>query len=141
VASALTFEARRVPEREVTPRQPVVVERLAQLDAVASALRSDERRVGLRRTRRPDGGLVRAVVAWSKGSTLDAVLRECEVAPGDFVRNVRQLIDLVRQLSQVAPVAATREAAGLAVATLRRGVVGADDPAGLGSAPEGPLPS
>jgi hypothetical protein len=27
------------------------------------------------------------------------------------------------------------------VATLRRGVVGADDPAGMGSAPEGPSPS
>jgi ATP-dependent RNA helicase HelY len=97
--------------------------------------------VGLRRTRRPDGGLVRAVVAWSKGSTLDSVLRESDVAPGDFVRNVRQLIDLVRQLSQVAPDPATRDAARLAVATLRRGVVGADDPAGSGSAPGGASPS
>jgi ATP-dependent RNA helicase HelY len=119
----------------------VVVERLARLDALASGLRSDERRVGLRRTRRPDGGLVRAVMAWSKGSTLDSVLRETDVAPGDFVRNIRQLIDLVRQLSQVAPDPATRGAAELAVATLRRGVVGADDPVGVGSAPEGPTPS
>jgi superfamily II RNA helicase len=141
VASALTFEARRVPDRDVAPRQPVVVERLARLDALASALRADERRVGLRRTRRPDGGLVRAVMAWSKGSTLDSVLRETDVAPGDFVRNIRQLIDLVRQLSQVAPDPATRGAAELAVATLRRGVVGADDPVGVGSAPEGPTPS
>jgi ATP-dependent RNA helicase HelY len=63
------------------------------------------------------------------------------VAPGDFVRNVRQLIDLVRQLSQVAPDPATRDAARLAVATLRRGVVGADDPAVTGSAPGGASPS
>jgi ATP-dependent RNA helicase HelY len=63
------------------------------------------------------------------------------VAPGDFVRNIRQLIDLVRQVSQVAPEAATRESAGLAVALLRRGVVGADDPAGVGSAPDLPVPS
>jgi ATP-dependent RNA helicase HelY len=77
-------------------------------------------------------------MAWSTGSTLDSVLRETDVAPGDFVRNIRQLIDLIRQLSQVAPVPATRDAAQSAVATLRRGVVGADDPAGVGSAPEGP---
>ena len=141
VASALTFEARRVPDRDVAPRQKGVVERLARLDGMASELRADERRVGLRRTRRPDGGLVRAVVAWSKGSTLDSVLRETDVAPGDFVRNVRQLIDLVRQLSQVAPDPATRDAARLAVATLRRGVVGADDPAVTGSAPGGASPS
>ena len=141
VASAFTFEARRVADADLAPRQPKVVDRLARLDALATRLRADERRVGLRRTRRPDDGLVRAVVAWSKGSTLDSVLRETEVAPGDFVRNVRQLIDLVRQLSQVAPDPATRDAALLAVATLRRGVVGADDPAGVGSAPEGPSAS
>ena len=140
VASALTFEARRAGD-VVAPRQAVVVERLARLDALTAGLRSDERRVGLRRTRRPDHGLARAVVAWAKGATLDTVLRETEVAPGDFVRNIRQLIDLVRQLAQVAGEPATREAAELAVATLRRGVVGADDPAGVGSAPEGLPPS
>ena len=69
------------------------------------------------------------------------MLRETDVAPGDFVRNVRQLIDLVRQLSQVAPEPGTRDAAELAVAMLRRGVVGADDPAGVGSAPDPPSPS
>jgi len=63
------------------------------------------------------------------------------VAPGDFVRNVRQVIDLVRQLGQVAESAATRTSAELAVALLRRGVVGADDPAVLGSALDDPSPS
>jgi ATP-dependent RNA helicase HelY len=145
VASALTFEARRSGDDVRPPRQAVVVERLAHLETLAGEVRSDERRVGLRRTRRPDGGLARAVVAWASGATLDAVLRECEVAPGDFVRNVRQLIDLMRQLSQVARVPATAASADLAVALLRRGVVGADDPAVLGSragsAPDLPLQS
>jgi ATP-dependent RNA helicase HelY len=68
---------------------------------------------------------------------LSTVLRECDVAPGDFVRNVRQVIDLLRQIAQVAPEPSTAEAADLAVALLRRGVVAADDPAPLGSAPGG----
>jgi ATP-dependent RNA helicase HelY len=81
------------------------------------------------------------VVAWASGGTLDAVLRDAEVAPGDFVRNVRQVIDLVRQVGQVAGDPATRAAADLAVALLRRGVVGADDPAVTGSALDDPSPS
>jgi superfamily II RNA helicase len=141
VASALTFEARRAGEDPPAPRQAVVVERLAATDALAAGLRADERRVGLRRTRRPDGGLARAVVAWASGGTLDSVLRDADVAPGDFVRNVRQVIDLVRQIGQVAALAPTREAADLAVALLRRGVVGADDPAVAGSALDDPSPS
>jgi ATP-dependent RNA helicase HelY len=141
VASALTFEARRTGDDPPGPRQSVVVDRLAAVEQLAAGLRSDERRVGLRRTRRPDGGLARSVVAWASGATLDAVLRDADVAPGDFVRNVRQIIDLVRQVAQVAQVPATRDNADLAVALLKRGVVGADDPAALGSAPQDPSPS
>jgi ATP-dependent RNA helicase HelY len=141
VVSAFTFEARRAGEDEREPHQRQVVERLAKLSALAADLRADERRVGLRRTRRPDSGLARAVIGWAKGSTLDSVLRETDVAPGDFVRNIRQLIDLVRQLAQVAHESQTREVAHLAVALLRRGVVGADDPASLGSAPDPSVPS
>lgn len=133
VVSACTFEARRTGEEQPLPQQKVVVDRLADLDSLASGLRAAERRVGLRRTRRPDPGLARAVIAWARGSNLDSVLRQSDVAPGDFVRNVRQLIDLLRQLTQVAPGPATASAAEAAVAVLRRGVVGADDPAALGS--------
>jgi len=141
VASALTFEARRAGDDPPVPRQALVVERLAAIESLAGGLRADERRVGLRRTRRPDGGLARSVVAWASGGTLDSVLRDAEVAPGDFVRNVRQIIDLVRQIGQVAAEGSTRDSADLAVALLRRGVVGADDPAALGSAPGDPSPS
>ncbi len=141
VASALSFEARRAGEEPPVPRQAVVVERLAAVESLAGELRREERRVGLRRTRRPDGGLARAVGAWASGGTLDSVLRDAQVAPGDFVRNVRQVIDLVRQIAQVASVPATRDSAELATALLRRGVVGADDPAALGSAPGDPSPS
>ena len=40
---------------------------------------------------------MRAVVAWAGGATLESILTETAVAPGDFVRNIRQIIDLVRQ--------------------------------------------
>jgi superfamily II RNA helicase len=141
VASAMTFEARQSADDPPAPRRKLVVERLAALSELAGDLRSDERRVGLRRTRRPDPGLARAVMSWAKGANLDSVLRETEVAPGDFVRNLRQLIDLLRQVGQVATQPGTRESAEAAVVLLRRGVVGADDPALGGSAPQLPVPS
>jgi superfamily II RNA helicase len=94
VVSAFTFEARRAGDDEPPPRRAIVAERLARSAPLAGAVRADERRVGLRRTRRPDPGLARAVISWAGGATLDSVLRETDVAPGDFVRNVRQLIDL-----------------------------------------------
>ena len=73
----------------------------------------------------------------SCGASLDAAreawwvgLRDAEAADyrtsgGDFVRNVKQLIDLLRQLADVAPLADTRQAAASAHERLFRGVVAA----------------
>jgi superfamily II RNA helicase len=141
VASAVVFESRRRGEEGAPTREREVLRRLDALDSTAAELRADERRVGVRRTRTPDPGLCRAVLGWVRGATLDAVLRDAEVAPGDFVRNARQLIDLVRQIAQVAPTAATRRNAELAVALLRRGVVGAGEPSLGGSATDPTAPS
>jgi ATP-dependent RNA helicase HelY len=141
VVSGCTFEARRAEDDTAPPSQGVVVDRLAGLATLAAEIRSAERRVGLRRTRRSDGGLARAVIAWARGASLEVVLTGTDIAPGDFVRNARQLIDLLRQLAQVAPDPATQTAAEAAVDLLRRGVVGADDPAAAGSAPDLSVPS
>ena len=139
VVSGLTFEARRREDEPPLPRDRISAERLAALAELAQGLRAEERRHGLPRTRRPDPGLARSVTRWAEGGLLSSVLADCEVAPGDFVRNVRQLIDLLRQLAQVAPSPPTAEAAELAVALLRRGVVAANDPALWGSATD-PVP-
>ena len=48
-----------------------------------------------------------------------------ELSGGDFVRNVKQLIDLLRQLADAAPTEATRSAASRAHEQLFRGVVAA----------------
>lgn len=141
VVSGLTFEARRAGDELPRPRPRVVADRLDALSHLAVELRAEERHHGLRRTRQPDGGLASSVVAWAKGGLLSSVLRQCDVAPGDFVRNIRQLVDLTRQIGQIALKPATTESANLAVALLRRGVVAADDPVSVGSAPDGPSSS
>jgi hypothetical protein len=47
------------------------------------------------------------------------------LAPGDFVRNAKQLVDLLRQLATVAPDPSTAATAHRAATALQRGVVAA----------------
>ena len=48
-----------------------------------------------------------------------------EVSGGDFVRNIKQLIDLLRQIEQVAPVPDTARAAGRAADDVFRDIIAA----------------
>ncbi len=61
----------------------------------------------------------------SEGDDLADILEDEEMTGGDFVRNVKQVIDLLRQLAEVAPEADTAAAAHAAADRCRRGVVAA----------------
>ena len=69
---------------------------------MAEDLRGEEQAAHLARTRLPDDGFADVAWRWARGQRLDRVLERAELAPGDFVRNVKQLIDLLRQLAVVA---------------------------------------
>ncbi len=128
VASALTYEHRsRIPAPPPTFASPAMAERTAQLEEVAARLRRQEERCGVETTRAPDATLLAAVHGWASGHDLDEMLPDDLGSPGDFVRNVRRLIDLCGQLAAITDVAATRSAARRAVEMLRRGIVSAGD--------------
>jgi len=130
VVSGCTFEARagRLAHERRLPKS--VVGPFERLEALAERLRSDEEAHHLPLTRRTDGSLAGAMSAWAGGERLERVLERAELPAGDFVRNARQLIDVLRQLALVSPVRATGEAAARAAAGLERGVVAASaDPA------------
>ncbi|WP_240760249.1 hypothetical protein, partial [Phytoactinopolyspora endophytica] len=63
---------------------------------------------------------------WASGHRLEAVLNEAGLAAGDFVRAIRQLLDLLDQIGDAATDADLRKTAHLAVGSLRRGVVAYD---------------
>lgn len=123
VASCCTYEHRSAepPPPPVLPGATVAA-RVARLDTLAAQLNALEQRHRVPTTRAPDAGFAATAWAWASGQELHTVLDE-ELTGGDFVRNVRQLADLLRQLAQVAPSPATAEAARLAGTTLARGVV------------------
>lgn len=67
-------------------------------------------------------GLARAMHSWARGMPLDIVLDEADLAAGDFVRWVKQTIDLLDQLSLVAD-ADVATTARRALESVRRGIV------------------
>ncbi len=67
-------------------------------------------------------GLALAMYRWASGTGLDAVLKEADMAAGDFVRWTKQTIDLLDQLSVVADGEVGRTAR-TALDQIRRGIV------------------
>jgi ATP-dependent RNA helicase HelY len=116
-----------VPRRsEASPRDEIPTARLlAAVDRVrevAEELRAKERAAGLRPLRELDAGFVAPAWRWATGADLDDALGGLEVTGGDFVRDVKQAIDLLGQMAGVAD-ADLRLAAQGAVGALRRGIV------------------
>ncbi|MBI2710774.1 MAG: DEAD/DEAH box helicase [Actinobacteria bacterium] len=126
VASAFTYEHRsRTPPPPPWFPSPAARRAYDAIDALAARLNADERAARLPETRPPDPTFIALAHAWALGEDLDRVLEDEDLSGGDFVRNVRQLMDLLRQIADAAPRAATRDAARAAAAALFRGVVAA----------------
>ncbi len=120
--------------------------RVGDLETLAEDLRADEDRMGLPATRMVDPGFVAIAHGWAAGEALADVLGDEDLSGGDFVRNVKTLLDLVRQVGDVAPDPATARAARQAAEALHRGVISisstldeivADAPP-AGAPPDGP---
>jgi len=123
VVSACTYEV-RAGRWHPEPRPPKdVAPRLHALVALGERLRSDEEEARLERTRAPELGFAEVAWRWARGERLARVLERAELAPGDFVRNAKQLVDLLHQLGSVAPDPATASTARRAADALQRGVV------------------
>jgi ATP-dependent RNA helicase HelY len=121
--SALTFESRR-PDDMTPPRLPhgAVREVLASMAGVWGELDAVEKEHQLSFLREPDLGFAWAAHAWARGRPLEQVLSP-DLTPGDFVRAVKQLIDLLDQVAAAAGAAPVAGTARRAIGALRRGVV------------------
>jgi ATP-dependent RNA helicase HelY len=111
-------------------RRRELVERLSVVDHLADQIRAVEEVHLVPRTRQPEHGLAGAICSWARGASLRTVLEVAahdvgEVAPGDFVRTVKQLVDLAGQVASVAADPAVAASAHAAAGLLRRDVVAA----------------
>jgi ATP-dependent RNA helicase HelY len=73
-------------------------------------------------TREPDPGFAEKAHMWASGKPLENILDETD-APGDFVRSTKQLIDLLRQLQEIAPTPELSDKIATTLEELNRGVV------------------
>lgn len=127
IASVFTYE-HRGPEhrRPPSPRWPSgdLAKRWRSIERHWNSLRSDEEDAGLPEMRPPDPGLALIVKAWASGHDLSDVLDLTDdLTGGDFVRHMKQLVDLLRQISLVSENAQTKESARTAAELCFRGVV------------------
>ncbi len=125
-AAALVFESRSPDQGGATPpvpKSPSLRAALADESELAIELAERESNHHLDFTRQPNAGFSMAAFEWVKGEPLHVVLRESELAPGDFVRWCRQLIDLLGQIGEASPERDVRQSARAAVEGLQRGVV------------------
>ena len=105
--------------------------RWEEIRELALELQSIEDEAGLPLTRLPDPTFAAVAFAWSAGESFADVVADEELTGGDFVRTTKQLIDLLRQIGDVADEAATRTAARQAADRLFRGVVASSSVAGV----------
>ncbi|HNI71376.1 MAG TPA: RNA helicase, partial [Marmoricola sp.] len=82
-----------------------------------------EKQHNLAQLHEPDTGLAGATYLWAKGQELDDVLDQCDLAAGDFVRWMKQIIDLAGQVADACGDDEMRSVAKETIALLRRGVV------------------
>ncbi|MGH8888314.1 MAG: DEAD/DEAH box helicase [Acidothermaceae bacterium] len=120
--SALVFEAREADNAPVRLPRGAVPGVLDSMNSLWARLSRAEHDHHLDFLREPSPGFAWAAYRWSAGAGLDSVLTDNSLSAGDFVRWVRQLLDLLGQISNAAD-DDVRIAAEKAMETLRRGVV------------------
>jgi ATP-dependent RNA helicase HelY len=120
--SALVFEAREpttAPPRLPRGRVPAVLDDTMKLWGQLARAERDRR---LDFLREPAPGFAWAAFRWASGASLDSVLTDNAMTAGDFVRWIRQLLDLLGQIAQAAD-DDIRPTAEASMDALRRGVV------------------
>jgi ATP-dependent RNA helicase HelY len=120
--SALVYESRERTPREARFPTGEIAGRFRRLEDLWRKVRRAEESHRVELSRDLDAGFAETAFQWAEGKPLEDVLRETELAPGDFVRNCKQLIDMLRQIEDVAE-GASAEVAGAARVALNRGVV------------------
>jgi len=125
--SALVYESRR-PDDVRAPRVPGgpggrISAALDETHALWVELDSLERAHHLDFLRRPDVGFSWLAYRWAEGDDLDDLLGSSDLSAGDFVRQVKQLLDLAGQVADAAGEGELRRTARSAISAMRRGVV------------------
>ena len=101
VISSCIYESRN-DEAAKVPRGEIQLA-LADITKIYGKIHDAESDLNLEPMRAPDFGFCWPSQKWASGHSLTSILKESDLTVGDFVRSMKQIIDLLRQLRSAAP--------------------------------------
>jgi ATP-dependent RNA helicase HelY len=121
VVSSVIYESRG--SENYAPKMPHqnVANALAAITSIWAQLEDIEEDFGVKTQREPDFGFAYASFKWASGHSLSHILKGSDMTVGDFVRNIKQLIDLLTQISGASD--KLRQTCREAIKKIDRGVV------------------
>ncbi len=122
LVSTLVYDARERQPRSVELPTGTMAARYGRLQDLWRRVRRAEESNLVELCRELDPGFTATAFQWAEGKPLEDVLAETDMAPGDFVRTCKQLLDLLRQIEDVGD-EETGRLAGEARVAVNRGVV------------------
>jgi ATP-dependent RNA helicase HelY len=102
LVSTLVYESRERTPRRVEIPTGALRNRYQTLSSLWSRVRAVEDSHQVELCRELDPGFMDTVFNWAEGKALEDVLAVSGLTPGDFVRNCKQLLDLLHQVEEVA---------------------------------------
>ena len=125
IVSTCVYQSRGEESAAVEPwtaASSVLAQAWEETLSLSQAVMSVEKSVGVPQSPELDPGLAQAVMAWANGATLTTAIWGTPLLAGDFVRWIRQVVDLLDQIAHVAS-AETSAVARQARRLILRGVV------------------
>jgi ATP-dependent RNA helicase HelY len=130
--SVFVYEFRRA-EEPPKPRVPKSLQaHWKAIQLLSNKITEDEKIAGITPHRALDAGLMEITYDWASGGDLIDILND-DLTAGDFVRTMKQLIDLLRQISLIAANTETVACAEQSATALLWGVVSASHGSALSS--------
>jgi len=120
VVSMFTYEPRRADPEEVR-LVGIVADRYSRIGAAWDVVTGVEEQRRVPATRAAEPGFAPLAYGWVAGADLEDLFGDDDFAAGDFVRNCRQLLDLMRQIRDAFPALAS--VASAAISATDRGIV------------------
>ncbi|HWJ66780.1 MAG TPA: DEAD/DEAH box helicase [Nocardioides sp.] len=123
VLSCLVYEARRPEDGPANVPGGAISTTIDAMTRLWGELERLERDHRLDFLRKPDPGFAWTAYRWAGGQDLDEVITRNDQTAGDFVRQMKQLIDFAGQIADAAAGTPVRDTARELVKLLRRGIV------------------
>lgn len=101
VLSVFIYEARK--DSPIIVPNLRVQEKVAEIAKIWLKIHDREIESNVEETRSIDLGFMSIAHSWAKGKSISSILEKNEIGIGDFIRSMRQLIDLLRQLAKAYP--------------------------------------